>query len=120
MDLKIESKENYLLVTLEGRVSLYEAITVYTRACDVTAQRGFSKILVDGSSADGKLSIFQRYELGRTMAQYCQSRFMSPKVATVGTPPTIDGFGALVARNRGMVAETFPDLQTAQAWLNQI
>jgi hypothetical protein len=59
----------------------------------------------------------ERYELGRTMAEYCSSRSITPKVATVGKPPLINGFGARVAWNRGLVAETFLELQKATDWL---
>jgi hypothetical protein len=106
-------------VTVVGRVSLSEAIGVYKQACDVAAERGFNKILVDGLSVEGELSTLERYEVGRTMAEYCLSRSMNPKIATVGTPPTVNGFGTLVARNRGIVAETFSELQKARDWLNR-
>jgi len=40
-----------------------------------------------------------------------------PKVAFVGTPPAIDGFGAIVASNRGFLAKTFSELPKALDWL---
>ena len=51
------------------------------------------------------------------MAEYCNSRSITPKVATVGEPPVINGIAAQVARNRGLVAETFSELQKAMDWL---
>ena len=94
-----------------------EAISVFTKACDVGAERGFDRILVDCLSVEGELSTMERYELGRTVAEYCNSRSISPKVATVGKPPLINGFAAQVAWNRGVVAETFSELQKALDWL---
>jgi hypothetical protein len=117
MNLSVDSIDGVLVVTAAGFVSLSDAISVFTKACDVAAQRGFHLILVDCSSVDGELSTMERYELGRTVAEYCSSRFMSPKVATVGNPPLIDGFAARVASNRGLAAETFSESQRAMGWL---
>jgi hypothetical protein len=74
-------------------------------------------ILVDCSSVEGELSTLDRYELGRSVAEYCNSRSTTPKIATVGKLPLITGFAALVASNRALVAETFSELQEAIDWL---
>src|SRR5690348_1886103 len=97
MDLPVKSDEGVLVATAAGRVSLSEAIIIFTRACDVAAERGFNLILVDCLSVEGELSTMERYELGRTMAEYCTSRSLTPKVATVGKLPLINGFAARVA-----------------------
>jgi hypothetical protein len=117
MDLKVESEEGVLVATVAGPVSLSEAISVFTKACDVAAERGFDWILVDCLSVEGELSTMDRYELGRTMAEYCNSRSITPKVATVGRLPLINGFAARVASNRGLAAETFSESQKAMDWL---
>src|SRR5215468_11293519 len=117
---KIESKEDYLLVTLAGQVSFSEATLVFTTVRDVATKRGFDKILVDCLSVRGELSNFERYELGQALAQHWQKGLSGmPKIAIVGTPPTINGFGALVASNRGFLAETFSELTKALDWLNR-
>jgi len=41
MDLKLESRDGYLLATIKGRLSLSEVIGGYKKACDVAADRGF-------------------------------------------------------------------------------
>ena len=117
VDLKVESKDGVLVATAAGRVSLSEAISVFTKACDVAAERGFDQILVDCLLVEGELSTTERYELGRTMAEYCNSLSITPKIATVGKLPVIDGFAARVAWNRGLIAETFSELQKAIHWL---
>jgi hypothetical protein len=106
-DLKLESKDTILVATAAGRVSLGEAISVFTNACEVAAQRGVDWILVDCLSVEGELSTMERYELGRTIAESCNSRSLTPKLATVSYPPLINGFAAQVAWNRGILAETF-------------
>jgi hypothetical protein len=40
-----------------------------------------------------------------------------PTIAIIGKPPTITGFEALVARNRGLTVFTFPDRQAGVDWL---
>jgi len=112
-DLKVASKGGVLVATAAGRASLSEAISVFTKACEVAAERGIDQILVDCLLVEGALSTTETYELGRTMAEYCNSRSITPKIATVGKLPVIDGFGARVAWNRGLIAETFSELQEA-------
>jgi hypothetical protein len=119
MDVQFESREGFLLATVAGRVSLNEAIRVYSKVCEVAAERGFDRILVDCLSVEGELSIMDRYELGKVVAQHCKSRSLTAKVATVGKPPVINGFAAKVAWNRGLVAETFSETKAAMDWLNR-
>ena len=116
-DLNVDSKEGVLVAAAAGQASLSEAISVFTKACDVAAEKGLERILVDCSSVEGELSTKDRYELGRTVAEYCNTRCTSTKVATVGKLPVIDGFAARVASNRGLVTETFSELQKAMDWL---
>jgi hypothetical protein len=117
VDLKLDSEDGVLVATAVGRVSLSEAICVFTKVCDAAAEKGFDRILVDCLSVEGELSTMERYELGRKLAEYCSGRSITSKVATVGKPPLINGFAALVASNRGLVAETFSELQKALDWL---
>ncbi len=117
MDVTVESEDGVLVATAAGPVSLSEAISVFTKACDIAVERGADRILVDCLAVEGELSTMERYELGRSVAEYCSSRSITPKVATVGKPPLINGFGARVAWNRGLVAETFSELQKARDWL---
>jgi hypothetical protein len=117
MALTVDLTDAVVVATAAGRVTLSDAISIFTKACDVAAERGFDRVLVDCLSVEGELSTMERYELGRTVAEHCSSRSMTPKVATVGNPPVIDGFAARVASNRGIVAETFSEMQKAMGWL---
>jgi hypothetical protein len=117
MKLKLESREGYLLATIKGRLSLSEAIEGYKKACDVAAERGFDRILADCSAVEGNLSDLERYQLGRTIAEYSLSRYKNLNIATIGQPPAINV--AQVARNRGLNAETFSEWQPAMEWLNR-
>ena len=59
----------YLEVTLVGQVSFSEATVFLTKVRDVATERGFDKVLVDCLSVSGELSSFERYELGRILAE---------------------------------------------------
>jgi len=117
--LKVEPKDRIMVTTVEGQISLGEATNVFTKACDAAAERGLALILVDCLSVEGELSTMEGYELGRAVAAYCNSRSIAAKVATVGKAPLINGFAALVATNRGLVAETFSETQKAISWLKR-
>src|SRR5579863_109224 len=120
MDLTFEPREGFLLATVAGRKSLHEAIESSKKALDCADELGFDRILIDCSAVEGKLSDLEAYELGRTMAEYSRSRCKNPPhVATLGKQPTINGFVAQVAWNRGLNAKTFAELQPALDWLNR-
>ena len=117
MDLKLDSREGFLLATAIGRVSLREAIEGYKKVCDLATEWGFDKVLIDCLAVEGELSDLERYGLGWAIAEYCRNQSISLKIATVGKPPTINGFAAQVASNRGLAAEAFPELEPALEWL---
>jgi hypothetical protein len=69
MELKLESRDGLLFATATGRVSFREALELCENICDAAAEQGFSKILFDCLAVEGELSIMERYEIGKTMAQ---------------------------------------------------
>jgi hypothetical protein len=118
MDLKLEARDGSLFATATGRVSFREARECWKTVCDAAAERGSSKILFDWLGAEGELSDLEKYEVSKNILEYCSYTSMSPAVAVVGRPPTITGFGALVASNRGLMVVTFSERQVALDWLN--
>ena len=119
MNLKLESRDGFLLATVTGRISVKEAINIFEKTCDAAVQRGFHKIAVDLLEVSGELSGLDLYELGKTVAEYYLQRLRFPIVAVIGRPPLVNGFGAKVASNRGLTTEVFLDLQSAIDWLNR-
>ena len=118
LNFAFELRDGYLLLKASGQVTLSEAVAAYKRGCDLLAEQGFDRLLVDTLAVEGELSTLERYELARTMAEYCKNRSINPKVAIVGEGPTVDGFGVRVASNQGIAVEMFSDPQLALAWLN--
>jgi len=120
MDLKLKIANHVLIAELSGKLTLREALKVCILACDDAGKRGSSTFLLDASAVDGELSIFDRYQLGKTVAHYCVSHGWSYKVALLGNEPAVNGFGALVASNRGLVATHFRGRKEALEWLNAL
>jgi hypothetical protein len=119
MDLTLESRDGFLLATATGRVSSTEAQEWCKNICDPAAERGFNRIVLDCLGVEGELSDLERYEIGKSMAETCLNHSMFPTIALVGKPPTVTGFEALVARNRGLTVFTFPERQAGLEWLNR-
>ena len=84
---------------------------------DVAAGLGLRKILLDCLTVEGDLSPDERFELGKTIAEYCQSQSRIPALALIGKPPAVTGLGARVASNRGMKVEIFSDQELGLDWL---
>jgi hypothetical protein len=120
MQLTLASQDNFLLATAAGQVSVKEVLRVFKNVIDTATQRGFDKILMDFLAVKGELSAIDLYEIGKTMAEYCVSKSIYPKVAVIGKPPTVTGLGAQVASNRGLISMTFSERQPALNWLRAV
>jgi hypothetical protein len=62
---------------------------LHRRICDAATKGGFNKILYDCSAITGELSGLEEYEIAKTIAAYCVSKSVNPKVALIGKPPTV-------------------------------
>jgi len=120
MQLTLASQDDFLLATAVGQVSIEEVLRVLRTAIDTATECGFAKILLDLLAVTGELSDLELYEVGRAMAGYCVGKSIYPKLAVVGNPPTVNGFGAEVASNRGLTSGTFSDRQLALNWLRAV
>ena len=117
MQLTLASQDDFLLATATGRVSVEEVLRVFKNVIDAATERGFNKILMDFWAVTGELAVIDLYEIGKAMAEYCVSKSICPKVALIGKPPLVTGFGAEVASNRGLTSMTFSERQPALNWL---
>ena len=117
MQLTFASQSDFLLATAAGPVSVKEVLHLFKTVIDTAKERGFDKILMDFLAVTGELSPTDLHEVGSTMAKYCVNKSIYPKVAVIGKPPTVTGFGAEVASNRGLTSMTFSERQPALNWL---
>jgi hypothetical protein len=120
MHLTLASRDDFLLATATGRVSVKELLRVFKNVIDTATERGFEKILIDFLAVTGKLAAVDLYEIGKAMAEYSASKSLCPKVALIGKPPLVTGLGAEVASNRGLSSMTFSERQPALDWLRAI
>lgn len=117
MQVTLASQDDFFLATATGRVSVKEVLRVFKEVIDTATERGFEKILMDFLAVTGELAVMDLYGIGKAMAEYCMSKSIYPKVAVIGKPPLITGFGAEVASNRGLTSMTFSARQPALNWL---
>ena len=117
MDLKLESGDGMLLATVTGRVSFGQALECWQTVCDAAARRGCDKILFDALGLEGELSVLEKYDVSKFIVEYFVHASKSPAVAVVGKPPTVTGFGALVASNRGLLVVVFSERKAGLGWL---
>jgi hypothetical protein len=107
IQLTLAPQDDFLLARGVGRVSTEELLRVLTTVIDAGTELGFDKILLDFSAVMGELSILHLDAVGKAMAEYCSSKSIHPKLAVIGRPPTVTGFGAEVASNRGLTLRRF-------------
>ena len=120
MEVTLAAEDDILLATAAGQASVNEVMRVFKAVIDAAIEQRFENILMDFVAVQGNLSELDLYEIGKTMAEYCVSKSVYPKVAVVGKPPIVTGFGAQVAWNRGLTSMTFPESQLALNWLRAI
>jgi hypothetical protein len=120
MDLHIDVKlqGEMLFVTADGSVVFDMALRLLKQVFDTAAENQVNKILVNTLAVDGELAGFERYALGVELASYLSQRQINLKLAFVGKPPTVNGFGVRVAQNRGITTEVFSSLPEALRWLS--
>jgi hypothetical protein len=118
MELNLESRDGIMLAIASGRATLTETVELGKNICDAAAERGLRKVLLDCFAVEGELSVTERFILGKTIAEYCVTRSIAVKVAIIGSSPAVTGLAAEVARNRGMMIQTFSERQAAMDWLN--
>lgn len=117
MHVRHTSQDDFFLVRASGGVSAAEVLRIFKNVIDTATERGFDKILMDFLAVTGELSVMDLYEIGKAVAEYCERKSIHPKVAVIGKPPTVTGFGAQVASNRGLTSMTFPEREAALNWL---
>lgn len=119
MDCQIETELHgeLLLVTWTGRVDLDSSLESLRQVFNIAAEKRVLKVLINGLTLSGVLSILERYELAMGVRANLVQLGISPRVAFVGIPPTFNGFAAQVGKKRGVFSEVFPTIEKALDWL---
>jgi hypothetical protein len=123
LDLQVERKADYLLITVSGGFDLESAKDAARRIIEFCEAHKQSKALVDCRNVAGPLSTIERYDYATFVAdlhtRYALEHGAPLRVAYVGNEPLIDPsrFGETVAVNRGALLKATTDMGEARAWL---
>jgi hypothetical protein len=116
IQLQMEELPDYLAARFIGSGVAEEGWRQFGLIAECCKRANKNKLLIDITKAEGALSITEKYlaaEASRIFARY------GIKVAFVEMPERLDPrkFFLLAARNRGVNAEAFTNLQDAEEWL---
>ena len=117
LQVALDTDGELLRAVVTGTVSFDAAWQVLREICDAATQQRLVRILIDALGAQGVTTTVDRYTLGVKLVTYCGEQKLWPRMAFIGQPPVIDGFGVLVAKNRGLVTERFPNWTEALEWV---
>src|SRR5262245_1368250 len=117
LQVALDTDGEFLLAVVSGRVSFDAIWRVLKQICDTALQKKLTRILVDALAVEGVITTLDRYKLGVKLVNYCNEKKLWPMLAFIGQPPVINGFGAVVARNRGLAIEQFPNWKQALEWV---
>ena len=118
LQVALETDGEFLAAVISGTVSFNAIWQVLKQVCDTALQKKCTRILVDALGAQGITTTIDRYNLGVKFVNYCQEKQLWPRLAFVGQASVVDGFGVLVAKNRGLATERFPNLKEALDWVH--
>ena len=115
-EIQIEETPDYLAARFIGAGTADEASRQFESIAERCKRANKNKLLLDFTEASGKISLAERYFFAEKALVFAQYRL---KVASVGAPEQIDpeGFGELVAQNRGVNIRAFTDVKSAREWL---
>ncbi len=108
-----------LVVTLRGMAEFHAGLAIYREILDRAKQEQVKGILMDCLGVSGVLSDHERARIATELSNYIKERQLDPKLATVGVPPTVTGYGAGVARDHGANLQVFATRQAARKWLDE-
>jgi len=119
MNLRVDLRTDgeLLLAIVTGTMSFDAVWQILKQICDTALEKNFTRILVDALATQRVLKTIDRYTIGVKLVAYCGRQKFWPRLAFVGQPPVADGFGVLVAKNRGLDTEIFPNWKEALEWV---
>jgi hypothetical protein len=117
MQLQMERQDAVLIARASGEVRLRMTLDVYKQVIDSAVEQGCAGIIIDCLTLQGRTVDFRAIRVRRRGRPVPSCRLKVPRIAFVGTAPTLDGFGVTVGRNRGIDAFIFASEEDALAWL---
>jgi hypothetical protein len=125
--LEVEPQPDYLKVVVSGAFDLHLAIDLTPQIFDACVAHRASKLLIDGRTVTGTMTITDRYIYADNFAnQYTARRiagsFKRLQIAVVGSHEIVDPlrFGEKILTMRGMHAKVLTDFDRALTWLGTV
>src|SRR5690242_5535786 len=84
---KLEVRDQILVVTIEGSVSLREAIQIWEQVCDYAADKQVRRILVNLLGVEKSISTLENYEFALETLR--RTHELGLQVAWIGTPARV-------------------------------
>jgi hypothetical protein len=122
-DFKIEAIElmgDVLLATVIGTLEWNAAARVSIETFDSAVQKQTTKILMDLLAVRGDLFESERLQVALRVAAHLEQHQFKPRLAVVGRPPAIEGFGVRILKMFGYTVEVFASRIDALAWLDSV
>jgi hypothetical protein len=124
MKMRVEPGHDYLTIVVSGAFDLHLVIDITLRIFDACAAQRASKLLIDGRTVTGTMSITERYIYADDFANQYKARriagsFKRLQIAVVGSHEIVDPlrFGEKVLTMRGIHAKVLTDFDHALTWL---
>src|SRR5262245_38453823 len=115
--IQMEQMPGYLAANFIGSGATGGGLRQFYSIGEYCKRTKNNKLLIDATGFDVKISVTSGYFAGEEAEIF--DRYGIKKVAFVGSPEQLDigKFSILVARNRFINVEAFPDFQAAEEWL---
>ena len=124
---EVEPQPDYLKVVVSGAFDLHLAIGLTPRIFDACVAHRASKLMIDGRTVTGTMTITERYIYADNFAnQYTARRiagsFKRLQIAVVGSHEIVDPlrFGEKILTMRGIHAKVLTDFDRALTWLGTV
>ena len=115
-DLRIEKKDDHLLVTFSGEFSGTSGKKVVDTMIDASSESGEQRVVLDCRGMTGKMGLFEKFEVavyGRRIVGTID------RLAIINRPEVMepDNFVKTVANNRGVNLNLFTELDEGVRWV---
>jgi hypothetical protein len=115
MEVRIERETGYLHVVARGEFDPKDAATGLADVLATCEREKLDRVLIDGRSIATSISVLQRYELAKTLAERARSRVRMAIV--VGAENMFSKTLEETARNLGMDVRTTESMAEAMIYL---
>jgi hypothetical protein len=116
MHIAVDASGRFLRCTVTAQATPENAQQLLQRFQEGAEGTVHTRLLLDLMAVTGELALPQQHQMGVGLAETFRK---FSRVAVVQKPRTNNGFGALVAKNRGLKIDVFATEAEAISWLTR-